>query len=381
MSKKIILLLCVLIILTNIDALSYKNLTNGDVGIPSLDSGYKAELNPLPIFFTNPGLEINPYFLIYKNYDNPHYSDLPSEGDQIVVWFRLIPKIIDLKERIVIVAYTINPEGNPGEASSFLSPINFNVSIKKGQKGEGNSGVSIDSTISGIWQIKYMALNQTELIKFEKLSLDEKVNYKGFQTYKIHVFTYNEKLNIILTKSTIFLSIIGILVAIVTLFYTWKLGKEQIQKMEEHYERQTLKEDKREEEKQINLLETLQTELTFLKINLEAYIETFKKEGHYPIYELLDIDKSYLRDLKNKIRNIETIGLKKDLIKLKDKLSIINNLKSIAGKLEEERGNETKVKIMISAQRTGIINLIKDEVLPLLKKTKNFIKKEFKINL
>jgi len=137
---------------------------------------------------------------------------------------------------------------------------------------------------------------------------------------------------------------------------------------------------KTEEEKQIDLLRTLLTELIFLEENFKAYKETFSRQNVYPLYELWNIDTSlYFRGLNHKIRNHETIELKENLIVIKDKLLMINNLKAETKKLEEERGTEKLIKEILEINRKQIIKIIDADILPVLKKSKKFIKENFDI--
>lgn len=174
----------------------------------------------------------------------------------------------------------------------------------------------------------------------------------------------------------IIIGILTILVSLVSIIIMYKIGKKQILKMDEQYEKQIRKEDEREEGKQLDLLRTLFTELTFLEKNLNSYKDTFSKKGHYPFYELWDIDAAlYLRELNHKIKVKETIGLKEDLMTLKDKLLIINNMKLESKRDEEERGKEKLIQIKIESIRKGIVEIIDSDILPILIKSKKFIKK------
>lgn len=174
-------------------------------------------------------------------------------------------------------------------------------------------------------------------------------------------------------------TIIVILIGIFTIFFMWRVGNKQIKKMDEHYKKQIKKEDKREEGRQLDLLRTLVTELIFLNGNLEAYKETFSRQGVYPLYELWDMDVSlYLKGLNHKIKNHETISLKENLMVIKDKLTIVNNFKAEAKKLEE-RGGEKLVQYAIKSNRKQIIKIIDEDLLPIINKSKKFIKTNWNI--
>ncbi len=179
--------------------------------------------------------------------------------------------------------------------------------------------------------------------------------------------------------NTIIVILIGIFTILLegaAIYVMWRVGNKQIKKTDEHYKKQTRKEDQREKGKQLDLLETLFTELNFLENNLNSYKDTFSKKSHYPFYELWDIDAAlYLRALNHKIKGKETIGLKENLMILKDKLLIINNMKLEAKKEEEERGKEKLIQIKIESLRKGIIEIIDADLLPILRKSKKFIKK------
>ena len=183
--------------------------------------------------------------------------------------------------------------------------------------------------------------------------------------------------------NTIIVILIGIFTIILegaTIFFMWWVGNKQIKKMDEHYKKQTKKEDKREEEKQLDLLRTLLTELTFLEKNLNSYKEVFSKKSHYPFYELWDIDTAlYLRTLNHRIKGEETIGLKENLMILKDKLLIINNMKLESKRDEEERGGERIIQAKIEITRKGIIKIIDADLLPTLRKSIKFMENNWKL--
>ncbi len=134
--------------------------------------------------------------------------------------------------------------------------------------------------------------------------------------------------------------------------------------------------EKDDEKKQIDLLKVLIIELNFLEDNLKSYKKTFSKQYYYPFYELWDINVAiYLNGLNHKLNEQDTIELKKNLMIIKDKLLIINNMKH-ESKEEEKREREWKIKIKIESLREGIINIINDDLLPVIKKSKEFIKKQ-----
>jgi len=176
----------------------------------------------------------------------------------------------------------------------------------------------------------------------------------------------------------IIIGVFTILAEIAGIYYLRRTSNDQIEKMQEHYEKQTQKEDKREEEKQLDLLRTLLTQLDFLKGNLIAYRKTFSGEG-YPLYGLLDIDTSiYFKGLSHKIKNHETISLKEDLILIRDKSLLVNNFKTETKKLEE-RNREELVRYAIKGNRKQIIKIIDEDLLPVIKKSKKFIKDKWKL--
>ena len=157
-------------------------------------------------------------------------------------------------------------------------------------------------------------------------------------------------------------------------------SKKQLKKMDEHYQKQTKKEDKREEEKQLDLLRTLMAQLNFLKGNFIAYKKSFSGEG-YPLYELWNIDIStYFNGLDYKIKGHETISLKENLMFIKDKLLLVNNFKTEAKKLEERklegRKNE-RLEYAIESIRKQVVKIIGGEILPVIEKSEKFIKDNF----
>ena len=139
------------------------------------------------------------------------------------------------------------------------------------------------------------------------------------------------------------------------------------------------KKDKDEEEikKQKDLLIVLQEELNFLFGNLKAYKESFSKPNHYPLYELWKIDTSlYFSNLDHKIKDKKTLKLKKDLMKIKDKIILINNFK-IEMKELGLRGNEDLIKTLkpVEIIRKQVIEIIDKELMPLVDNSKEEINK------
>lgn len=135
---------------------------------------------------------------------------------------------------------------------------------------------------------------------------------------------------------------------------------------------------KTEEEKQKDLLETLLSELNLLKKNLKKYQEAFSKEKDprtYSLYELWDIDISlYFKELGYKINNKRTISLKENLMFIKDKLLVINNLVLDA----KEKGTDKRVNLMtglLKINRENIVKIISEEILPAIEKSKKLVKK------
>ncbi len=132
-----------------------------------------------------------------------------------------------------------------------------------------------------------------------------------------------------------------------------------------------------ERRKQIDLLIVLGEELNFLKGNLEAYKKSFSKPDHYPIYELWKIDTSlYFTNLNHEINGKETLELKKNLMKIKDKIIIINNFKSEARKIREERSPEHILNKANAPEiiRKNIIQTIDNDIVPVVEDSKKIIK-------
>lgn len=228
-----------------------------------------------------------------------------------------------------------------------------------------------DYEIAVSWDINYFDKILNEGFNLRFISVLDKVTVAQLETLK-QIMEDSEKSS---NASLFWVRVVGLItitIGLATIFLMWR----QLKKMDEHYERQNEKEDKREEEKQIDLIRTLLTELNFLEKNLESYKETFAKKRHYPFYELWNLDVAlYLRTLNHRIKMKETISLKKNLMFIKDKLLIINNMKVESKKDEEERGEEVMIKIKVESLRNGIIKIIDKDLLLSIKKSKNEIKK------
>lgn len=141
------------------------------------------------------------------------------------------------------------------------------------------------------------------------------------------------------------------------------------------YNSDRFEKEKDETKKQLDLLKVLYEEFTFLEKNLESYKEVFSKPNRYPLYELWDIDTSvYFNGLGYKINNQETIGLKKNLMVIKDKILVIDNMKNEAKRLEEADVNSIAKKIdATKIIRDQIIKIIDEEILLIVKKSKEFL--------
>lgn len=142
------------------------------------------------------------------------------------------------------------------------------------------------------------------------------------------------------------------------------------------YEVSRLNQKEDEIRKQFDLLIVLSEELDFLKSNLKAYEDTFSKKNNYPLYELWEIDTSlYFANLNHKINNEETIELKKNLMKIKDKIIIINNSKAEARKIKEERDSKDILNKIDAPEmiRENIKKIINNEIIPLVEKSKKIV--------
>jgi len=169
------------------------------------------------------------------------------------------------------------------------------------------------------------------------------------------------KITLWISKDDLYL-ILTILATIGTAIYIYNLNQ--------------LDDERKNIRRQKDLLRLLLSELKFLEGNLKSYIETFSKDSHYPLYELWNINHSlYFDGLDYELRGQKTLGLKENLIKIKDKVLIVNNFKIETKKLEEERGHE-KIIIAVGAvkmNREQIIKIVKDDILPVIEESKRLI--------
>jgi len=139
------------------------------------------------------------------------------------------------------------------------------------------------------------------------------------------------------------------------------------------YNSNKFEKEKDDTRKQMDLLNILFQELNFLKENLKAYEKSFSGEKTYPFYGLWDIDTSlYFRGLNHEINDEETIGLKKNLMIIKDKILLVNNMKSESYKLEA-RGSEERIAYMIKVVRKQIGIIIEEDILPVVEKSKKIV--------
>jgi hypothetical protein len=134
------------------------------------------------------------------------------------------------------------------------------------------------------------------------------------------------------------------------------------------YENEKVEREEIEREKQLDLLKILTEELRFLETNLNAYKKTFSGERTYPAYELWDIDVStYLKAIRYKVKNLETLNLKKSIIKIKDKVLLLNNLIKETKELDIRSSTERTIRDggFVKMHRDNLIKII-DEVSPLI---------------
>lgn len=139
------------------------------------------------------------------------------------------------------------------------------------------------------------------------------------------------------------------------------------------YNSNKLEKEKDDTRKQMDLLNILLQELNFLKKNLKAYRKTFSGEKTYPFYELWSIDTSlYFKGLSHEIGDKETVDLKKNLMIIKDKILLVNNMKSESYRLEE-RGGEERVAYAIKVIRKQIGKIIDKDILPVVKESEKMV--------
>lgn len=142
------------------------------------------------------------------------------------------------------------------------------------------------------------------------------------------------------------------------------------------YEIERLDKSEDEKIKQMDLLIILSEELGFLAGNLQAYLKSLSKPFHHPLYELWRIDTSiYFTNLNHKINGKDVLELKKNLMKIKDKIILINNFKLELKVLEKNRLNEKIIKKIEPHKiiRKNMIEIIEKEVLPIVEDSKKII--------
>lgn len=340
-----------------------------------------------------------------SNYQSPDYKEddllslwkilVLNEGHCISPEARLKLNLSNDKESIdhFFCEYQIPiPLIEPGKSYYILRDGFEEKSLDNGQtvqlpfyrdsNGKNFTSCLITMLTTGLWEgrLSLEAINPNENIGSWGYSMLLDDNSADHIRFKVR--SKQEVLSLEYQRNSLYIvviiGILTILVSLVSICIMYKTSQKQIQKMDEQYEKQTKKEDEREEGKQIDLLKTLFTELIFLEKNLNSYKEVFSKDGHYPFYELWDLDVSlYLRNLNHNIKGKETIELKENLMTLKDKLLIINNMKLESKKCEEERGSEKLIRIKIESLRKGIIEIIDKDILSVIKKSKRFIKDNF----
>ncbi|MDO8622992.1 MAG: hypothetical protein Q7R52_02000 [archaeon] len=280
----------------------------GNASIFGVDAEFIGYISPdpLPLSFSYyDKIKVVPYYFIYENF-HPISQDLPVEGEEIVVWFKLIPKEnINLNDTITTLAYLVDPQGNIKD--NTIRQIKFGQGeYLSGKDYTGNQGLGVDSISSGTWEVRYMTLTETELKKFYNLSTSERTNYKGFDSYKIRIISKFEKRSQELLKFSI---IAGLLVAIFSAFLGIMLSDRLARNREKKKRKEILKALVHEIEWNISFAESIKKD------------KKFKSKEKIPFnnFEMLTLEKVISENL------IEKSNLLKDIIDYHSFLIMTNN--------------------------------------------------------
>ncbi len=327
----------------------------------------------------------NSYSLNFKEFTTLRITEISiiNVGDCDIPPSRLILKITNPwgENNFAFTRYEgiDTPQILKGETikSSLLgSYYNYNGFLKN----KSIIGKSLD--YEGIWNMEYNWQTKNGEFISNSLTLNNYFfngrsrNFKVVSALDFISLENSEKIGKISIIALFLVTFLSIIISTLALrFFTNK----QIKKMDEHYKKTIEKEEQREEEKQFDLLNIILLELKFLEDNLKSYKNSFSKKNHYPMWDLWNIDvATYIKTLSHKISKKDTIKLKEKLMKIKDKISIINNMEVQSKKDTEERGNEELIRIRIEAMRNKIVITI-DELLSILKISKQIIKKNWSI--
>jgi len=219
-----------------------------------------------------------------------------------------------------------------------------------------NEGKRIINSYDGIAQIE--VLDRLSVTKLEALRQIQKESKKS------------SKLNLIV-------SLVGIIMMIV-------VGLATILFMEKHHKEAIESDKKREEEKQLTLLQSLYDELCaissrkntfglYKKSKFEGNLEWFKaslQKGNLPAHEIWYINVGvYIGELKKEIKEKGTRNLKKQIILINQKISLLN------GFLD---GMKNKVYVTDDRIKKAMIEII-DETIGYVNDARKYMETEFKI--
>lgn len=341
-------------------------------GIINSETGYNMAKDPLPLHFSNPTIEIKPFYRIYsKDLQRIIYtSSPPSEGYHVALWFNLVShqEDLNLSNKIFIIAYTIDPNNQVGNTYSVRFPIEYGGNnYSRDTPYESNRGLDINTNIPGIWKVKYLAFNEQEYNKFNNLTDTQKINYKGFENYDIHVLTYYEHVTEEISRNALYVSIFALFAAIIMgILPLYKDYKRQVSLLESLYSELDAISNN---EKKIKLLNK---EIS-TKGNLQ-WVEELFGYGLKPAHGIWKLNTQiYVEGLNKRIKFKRTRYLKNALIHISQKIELIENYLSQYNQISDKNKEyEKNVK-------EAITNVIK-EVTGLVENTKKYLEIEFGIN-
>ena len=341
-------------------------------GIVNSETGYNMAKDPLPLQFSNPTIGIKPFYRIYsKDLQRIIYtSSPPSEGYPVALWFNLIShqEDLNLSHKIFVVTYTIDPNGQLGNTYSTRFPIEYESgNYFKDIPYESNRGLDIDTNVPGIWKVKYLAFNEQEYNKFNNLTDTQKINYKGFENYDVHVLTYYEHVTEEVSRNALYVSIFALFAAIIMgILPFYRDYKKQVSLLESLYSELDAISSK---EKKINLLNK---EIS-TKGNLQWVEELFGWDLK-PAHGIWKLNTQiYVDGLNEKIKFKKTKHLKNALIHISQKIELIENYLSQYNQVSE-KNKEYRKNV-----KEAITKVLK-EVIELVETTKKYIELEFGIN-
>ena len=310
--------------------------------------------------------------LCNSEYKNCLFNDngFPFEGQEITYW----PKIrfisseeLNKTQNLVLYYYLVDPSG---KRLSVGYPIFIDgADILNGQEIKITQGIGVPSDYPGLWEIRTVLIDKSLFLDNVNGStfgfkLNKDYDESLFGKYVVHIIPYSEEL----TKK---LGLISLIVSFVLLFISFFMLLIEL-RIKPH----------KETEKQKDLFKSLYCELSVISNpekkeegNLQWFFNSIGKGE--PLHSIWTVNVSpYMAGLPSKFEGNEIISIKNELVKINQKIEMINNV-VLSGKydlikklLGEKRNPDNQMRKYIKKvinETIGRIELIKKDLNKIIK--------------